>query len=62
MTQSELHRALARATGESPSVIRRMGFTLLARPSRRRGKRTRRAGLPQAATYATLLARAARTA
>ena len=28
MTQSELHRALSRTTGESVSRLRRMGFSL----------------------------------
>ena len=30
MTQSELNRAVARATGESYSTIRRMGFSIFA--------------------------------
>jgi hypothetical protein len=32
MTRSSLHRAIARATGESLGTIRRLGFTLLGSP------------------------------
>ena len=32
MTRSNLHRAIARATGESLGTIRRLGFSLLGSP------------------------------
>jgi hypothetical protein len=36
MTPRQLHRAVARATGESVSFIARRGFSLLAAPPTRR--------------------------
>jgi hypothetical protein len=41
MTQADLNRALARVTGESMTLIRRMGFVLLTPSGRRGGKPTR---------------------
>jgi hypothetical protein len=34
MTDRQLHRAVARATGESPDTIARMGFQLQGSPDR----------------------------
>ena len=33
MTQRELERAIARATGESTGTVRRMGFRLIEQPT-----------------------------
>jgi hypothetical protein len=41
MTQADLDRALARVTGESMTLIRRMGFILLTPHARRRGRPAR---------------------
>jgi hypothetical protein len=45
MTQSQLDRAVARATGESVATVRGLGFSLMAapRPARRRRRRRYRA-------------------
>ena len=46
MTQAQLNRAVAEATGESVQQIKRLGFQFLAGPAprrrRRRGRRARR--------------------
>jgi hypothetical protein len=57
MTQADLDRALARVTGESMTLIRRMGFILLTPHTRRRGRHarssTRRPLVPQSPVPAT---------
>ena len=42
MTQPELERSVARATGESRQLIREMGFTFIDMPLPRRRRRRRR--------------------
>jgi hypothetical protein len=48
MTQTELHRAVARATRESVNTVRKLGFVLVVPRDRmpRRGQRPRPAGAP----------------
>ena len=42
MTQPDLERAVARATGENRELIRRMGFSFIDVPRPRRRRRQRR--------------------
>lgn len=50
MTQSDINRAVVRRTGESTTLIRRMGFVLLIPHVRRRGKPSRRPACHREAT------------
>ena len=52
MSQNELDRDLARATGESARRIRRMGFTLVVVPDRVPGKEVRKSVAEQTARVA----------